>query len=134
MTTAAVPLMTPEAVPVSDIRPSDAGLWRQVLRSNRVLIGGGILLGIILLCLLTLIWTLHGEPSVYTVQRDEDVLKPPQFSSVRGWFGYDALGRSVLARCLFGGTISLAVGLSAATISVFLGVIVGLIAGYRGGW
>ena len=134
MTTAAVPVMTQEATPVNDIHASGAGLWRQVLRSNRVLIGGGILAGIVLLCIVTLIWTLRGDPPVYTVQRDENVLKPPQFTSMRGWFGYDALGRSVLARCLFGGTISLAVGLSAATISVVLGVIVGLIAGYRGGW
>ncbi|HEY7116861.1 MAG TPA: ABC transporter permease, partial [Tepidisphaeraceae bacterium] len=50
------------------------------------------------------------------------------------WFGYDTLGRSILARSLFGGTISLAVGLAAAAIAVCLGVLVGLFAGYRGGW
>src|SRR5206468_8220745 len=50
------------------------------------------------------------------------------------WAGYDTLGRSILARSLFGGTISLSVGLAAATISVVLGVAVGLFAGYRGGW
>jgi oligopeptide transport system permease protein len=53
---------------------------------------------------------------------------------LRGWFGYDSLGRSLLARCLVGGSISLAVGLAAATVAVGLGVLVGLIAGYRGGW
>ena len=58
MTTAAVPVMTPEATPASDIHASGAGIWRQVLRSNRVLIGGGILAGIVLLCIVTLIWTL----------------------------------------------------------------------------
>jgi len=35
---------------------------------------------------------------------------------------------------LFGGTISLAVGVAAAAISVVLGVTIGLVAGYRGGW
>jgi ABC-type dipeptide/oligopeptide/nickel transport system permease subunit len=40
----------------------------------------------------------------------------------------------MLARCLLGGVISLGVGVAAATISVIVGVTVGLVAGYRGGW
>ena len=51
-----------------------------------------------------------------------------------GWFGYDTLGRSILARCLLGGSISLMVGVAAAAIAVLLGTTVGLIAGYTGGW
>jgi oligopeptide transport system permease protein len=132
MTAAALPVETIPTTRVDELAPA-SGRWSQLLRSTRVMIGGGILLGMVLLCVTTLLWTLHGEPSLYTVGRDEFVLKGPQRSLI-GLFGYDALGRSVLARCLFGGTISLAVGLSAATISVVLGVIVGLIAGYRGGW
>jgi oligopeptide transport system permease protein len=59
---------------------------------------------------------------------------PPSGESMAMWWGTDNLGRSILARTLFGGTISLAVGFCAALLSVFLGVTVGLIAGYRGGW
>jgi ABC-type dipeptide/oligopeptide/nickel transport system permease subunit len=59
---------------------------------------------------------------------------PPRAKPVAGWFGYDALGRSLVARCLLGGTISLGVGVAAAAISVVVGVTVGLVAGYRGGW
>lgn len=44
------------------------------------------------------------------------------------------MGRSVLARCLFGGAVSLSIGLASAAISVVLGVTVGLLAGYHGGW
>jgi oligopeptide transport system permease protein len=40
----------------------------------------------------------------------------------------------MLSRCLLGGACSLAIGLIAAAISVFLGVTIGLLAGYRGGW
>jgi ABC-type dipeptide/oligopeptide/nickel transport system permease subunit len=58
----------------------------------------------------------------------------PDYHLVRSWFGYDDLGRSIFARSLLGGTISLAVGLAAAVIAVVLGVTVGLFAGYRGGW
>ena len=50
------------------------------------------------------------------------------------WFGADTAGRSMRARSLFGGTISLAVGIAAASIAVVLGVTVGLLAGFRGGW
>jgi oligopeptide transport system permease protein len=55
-------------------------------------------------------------------------------SALVGVFGFDTLGRSILARCLLGGTISLGVGVAAAVIAVLLGVSVGLIAGYAGGW
>ncbi|MCS7034206.1 MAG: ABC transporter permease, partial [Phycisphaerae bacterium] len=58
----------------------------------------------------------------------------PARSWLVGLFGFDAIGRSILARCLLGGTISLAVGVAAALIAVVLGVTVGLVAGYSGGW
>jgi ABC-type dipeptide/oligopeptide/nickel transport system permease subunit len=47
--------------------------------------------------------------------------------------GTDHLGRSVLARCLVGGTISLAIGIAAAALSMSIGVMYGAIAGYLGG-
>jgi peptide/nickel transport system permease protein len=46
--------------------------------------------------------------------------------------GTDNLGRSVLARTLYGGRVSLLVGITAAAISTFIGVILGSIAGYYG--
>ena len=51
----------------------------------------------------------------------------------RTWLGTDALGRSVLVRCLAGGGISLGVGLCAAMLSVFIGTLWGATAGYLGG-
>lgn len=47
--------------------------------------------------------------------------------------GSDALGRDLLARCIAGGAISLGVGASAALISVVIGVLYGMVAGYAGG-
>jgi oligopeptide transport system permease protein len=62
------------------------------------------------------------------------VRQPPSLTPDSSLWGTDNLGRSILARTLFGGTISLAIGICAAALSVFLGVTVGLLAGYRGGW
>jgi peptide/nickel transport system permease protein len=48
--------------------------------------------------------------------------------------GTDAFGRDQFTRFLYGGQISLLAGLLAATLSLFLGVAVGAIAGFYGGW
>ncbi len=50
------------------------------------------------------------------------------------WLGTDQLGRDLLARVLYGGRISLSIGLVAAAIALVLGVLVGVVAGYFGGW
>ena len=112
--------------------PPPAGRWRLVLRSRRVMIGGGIIVLILLVCLVTLPWTL--KDGLYAAQNGDAARVAPSPSRPLSWFGYDGLGRSIFVRCLLGGSISLAVGAAAALISVVLGTTVGLIAGYRGGW
>jgi oligopeptide transport system permease protein len=125
-----------EATEPAERRPP--GRLAEALGTGRVVVAGGVLLFVTLACLVTLPWTMgtgkdRPEP-LYTRQRSDDVRQPPRARPVAGWFGYDSLGRSLFARCLLGGTISLAVGAAAAAISVVLGVTVGLVAGYRGGW
>jgi peptide/nickel transport system permease protein len=59
------------------------------------------------------------------------VLEPPG----RGhWMGTDPLGRDLAARVLHGARVSLAVGLLAAGFALLVGVPLGALAGYRGGW
>ncbi|HEX3861564.1 MAG TPA: ABC transporter permease [Stellaceae bacterium] len=48
--------------------------------------------------------------------------------------GTDELGRDVLVRLLDGGRISLTIGIAAAVAAAALGTLIGLVAGYRGGW
>lgn len=109
-------------------------LWRRVLASGRVRVGGGLLLLIVFLCIVTLPWTLGASSLNYDLQDLSRAREVPRFSSPAFWLGTDALGRSLLGRLLLGGAISLAVGVAAALISVVLGLGVGLVAGYRGGW
>ena len=135
MTVAALPVTLEPAAPPPPVESQS--IWRQVFRSGRVLWGGGILCFIVLACVATLPWTLgveKGGTQVYAYNYPDMARAAPDYHLVRSWFGYDDLGRSIFARSLLGGTISLAVGLAAAVIAVVLGVTVGLFAGYRGGW
>lgn len=106
----------------------------RLVRNRRVRIGGGIVLGIFLVCVLSMVWTLSPDSSLYYDQQVKDAVRQPPSGSVAGWFGYDTLGRSLLGRCLLGGAVSLVIGIAAATIAVVVGTSVGLIAGYMGGW
>ncbi len=58
-------------------------------------------------------------------------LQPP---SAEHPFGTDNIGRDVFARTVYGGQISLLIGLSSVVLSVTIGVTVGLLTGYYGGW
>jgi peptide/nickel transport system permease protein len=49
-------------------------------------------------------------------------------------FGTDTVGRDIMKRTVYGGQISLLIGLSAVIVEVFVGVLIGAIAGYYGGW
>jgi len=66
-----------------------------------------------------------------TDQAPTNSLKQPD--SVH-WFGTDELGRDVFSRILYGGRVSLAVGLVSTFLSILLGVVVGALSGYFGGW
>jgi len=58
-------------------------------------------------------------------------LQPP---SVQHPFGTDTIGRDILARTIYGGQISLFIGIISVVIETLLGILVGALAGYYGGW
>ncbi len=108
---------------------------RMARKNPRVVFGGALFALIVALCVGLLPWTLADSgPLSYSYRHIGDEHLRPQTSSLQFLFGADTFGRSILARSLLGGSISLAVGFAAAIISVTLGVSVGMLAGFRGGW
>ncbi len=61
----------------------------------------------------------------------DDMLAAP---SLLHWFGTDDLGRDVFTRVLYGGRVSLLVGIGAASIACTVGTVAGLVAGFARGW
>ena len=91
------------------------------------------LFGLLLIALITL-GTIFAEVIAPYGENEIDLFNITAQPSEAHVLGTDELGRDELSRLLYGGRISLSVGIGAALISTFLGIIVGAIAGYFGGW
>lgn len=98
------------------------GLMRRLIRQPGAVLGGGLFAVIGLAVLIgPLLWPIAPEFI--------DIAARNQSPSLAHPFGTDQLGRDTLARVLWGGRISLAVGLSAMAVALGLGTMIGLLAG-----
>jgi peptide/nickel transport system permease protein len=89
--------------------------------------------GIAFICLMVLValtaqWIAPYDPIQQNLTGN---LLPP---SIHHWMGTDQFGRDVLSRLIYGSRVSLAVGIVAVSIYIFIGTLVGSVAGYYGGW
>lgn len=94
-------------------------------------------LGVIAVAVVVAAFAPALAPSDPVKNRLLDRLTPPMWAqggSPRHPLGTDTLGRDVLSRLLHGARISLTVGLAAVLVAGVVGVGLGLVAGYRGGW
>jgi ABC-type dipeptide/oligopeptide/nickel transport system permease subunit len=98
------------------------------LRSDkRAWFGGGVIVMLALLAIAAPLLARRDPLGIDLIRS----LEPP---SLAHWFGTDVQGRDVWARLVYGARVSLAVGIGAQGISLTLGVILGLLAGYYGKW
>jgi oligopeptide transport system permease protein len=116
---------------VAITRPARArGLWNDAwrrLKRNRAAIAGLVILALV--ALLALLGPLLSPYPIDAVDFDA-ISTPPDAAH---WFGTDDLGRDLLTRTLFGGRISLLVGIVATVVSLLVGVTYGAVSGYVGG-
>ena len=72
---------------------------------------------------------------VFKIEKNklEGVEEKDWHKKYRYWLGTDNFGRDVLSRLLYGARISLLVGISASTLSLLIGIVLGAVSGYYGG-
>ncbi len=117
-----------EGTPASARRSTSpwAEAWRR-FRRHRIASVGLVLLALMVLFVVLgpLFWRVGINDIDFAARLEPPSLKHP--------FGTDDLGRDLLARVLYGGRISLAVGLAAMMMAILVGVVVGAIAGISRG-
>lgn len=129
---AAVPELAvpPEELPEGERVSEYQLMWRAFRRDPLAVVSLAILLVFIIGAIFAPFLTPYpeqglGEPNIL------EKFNPP---SAQHWLGTDYLGRDVLARILFGGRSSLTIGFLVVFLSIVVGVPLGAISGYYGGW
>jgi peptide/nickel transport system permease protein len=116
---------------------SGRNTWRMLARNPSVTVGGAIVLLIVLMGIFAPFLGTRDPaeinpsmrnktPGFETTIRDDDGNKVP----IVYRFGTDSLGRDIYSRVIYGSRVSMIVGLTVAVISVSIGLVIGLIAGY----
>lgn len=116
-------------VPDASTRPSRTPMqlaWMRLRKAKLALAGLVVFTLMVLIALFADVIAPYGrnEIDLFNI-----VAKP----SADHWFGTDGLGRDELSRLIYGGRLSLWIGISSAVVAVVIGVIVGAISGYYGG-
>ena len=101
--------------------------YRELLRQKSAVIGASILIFFIITAIFAPLIATHDP-------RDADVTARLKGWSQDHYFGTDKVGRDIFSRIVYGSRISIKVGLVAMTFSISIGALLGIIAGYYGGW
>ena len=118
--------------------------WRRFRRNPEAIVGAAVIVVIVLLALLAplICAQLHLDRNATYADHDPNLLDafgfpngPFSNASLEHPLGVDpGTGRDLLARLLYGARISLLVGILSTILTMLLGAIFGVVAGFRGGW
>jgi len=97
--------------------------WRRFRRHKAAVLSAGILAVVILAA----IFAPLIAPHPFEINIEAGIYQPP---SAEFWLGTDSVARDVWSRLIYGGRVSLLVGVAAVTISLLIGTLIGGIAGY----
>ena len=103
------------------------GWWRRFARNRGAVFGLAVLVGVVLLSVLAPVVAPYDPLA-------QGVGAPLKAPSLAHWAGTDSFGRDLLSRIIYGARIALIVGVVSVALAMVVGVTLGLVAGYYGGW
>ncbi|MBZ9890031.1 MULTISPECIES: ABC transporter permease [Mesorhizobium] len=109
-----------------------AGVWRRLVRRRLALLGL-VIVAIVVAGAVLAPWLTGYDPNeqMFDGLTIEGSPLPPD---AKFWLGTDLLGRDLLTRILYGARTSLIIGIVANGVALFIGTLVGVVAGYFRGW
>ena len=126
--------VTPTVHAASLAPPHPVAEFWQYFKQNRGAVIGLFLVAILCLCALLADWIAPHSP---IEQYRDATLQPPAWAangSIKFLLGTDPVGRDILSRLIHGSRLSLIIGLVSVTLSMGVGVTLGLIAGFSRSW
>lgn len=133
MTTADI---TIDAVVAPQARSPRQLFWSRFRQDKAALVGGIVIVLLVFLAIFggPLAERISGHPQNEPYGAMTDDFGIPYGPNSEFWFGADAAGRDLFVRTMYGARTSLLVGMLAAGIAVFIGTLIGLLAGFFGRW
>lgn len=123
-----------QTISMTQNKPSSFKRWsRLLLRSKTGTVGFFIVFFVFLVAIFAPLLAPHDPAAINAA----NMLKPPfwmEGGSTANLLGTDNLGRDILSRIIYGSQISLLVGITSVVVAGIIGVTIGLIAGYYGGF
>lgn len=126
------PIDEAEGLNVTSASPTRLAV-RRYLRHRAAMIATVVLLVIAVACFFAPVFAPHAENETISVSQDslQRAIHVPPNSQF--WFGTDSIGRDLYSRILYGGRVSLLVGIASAISAGLIGTAIGAFAGFRGG-
>ena len=132
------PTPTPAAAPRGALaRLLDSDLFHSFSRSPITVLSALVVLAILAAALLAPVIAPQNPFDPATLNLMDGFTRPMQANEFTGnvyWLGTDAQGRDLFSAILYGSRVSILVGFAAVAFAAVLGITLGLVAGYRGGW